>query len=653
MLEYSPPISTKIFSADGDLIEEYALEHRSIVDFDKIPLAIKGAFLIAEDRDFYTHSGISMKSLFRAVVENTAKKSWAKKPAGGSTITQQIAKNLLIGNKRSLTRKIKEAIMAFRIESTIPKDKILEIYLNQLYLGKGCYGISEATEYYFGKELSKISHEEAAFLAAIPSAPSVYINVINSSKLLTKRNSILYQMYEFGYISKEELKTAISKPIAIKFRKNKIFSPYFSDEIFRIFTQKISTEHFFKKGYQITTTMNKKIQLILTKTLEDGLIDYTKSQKWNGTLLGEQNNTENYKLILNEINRKLPSTINKICACLILEINKEYLLCKTENGEKIKVKTNQYKNEKFSKGDVILCRNLEKPNEYEAYQQPEVTGGAIIMEAKTGEVLGMTGGYSFDISAFNCITQAKRQPGSTIKPFIYAAALEQGMDENDIIEDKPISITLLDGKKYSPRNYTKKCYGKTPMRDGLIHSRNLSTINLALLIGTKSISKLLMNAGLAEKKIPISGVLGAVETLPINIVSAFSAFVNQGEMVYPKFIKNIDQTPCKTDRHRICSKETAETIKGILIDCVKLGTAVRAAPIAEKYEMEIGGKTGTTNDFKDAWFVGYFVHNEKTYIMCVFVGYKIPKTLGQRFSGAKVALPVFASFIEKFAESNL
>ncbi len=306
LLDYAPPTTTKIYSSENELIEEYAIEHRVIVKFKDIPLIVKGAFIIAEEREFYTHSGISIQSLARAIMENTAKKSWDKKPAGGSTITQQIAKNLLVGNARKLSRKIKEAIMAFRIESTISKDKIIEIYLNQLYLGKGCYGIAEACHYYFGKPLNMIEPHEAAFLAAIPSAPTVYVNTKNSTKLLMKRNSILYQMYEMGYINKEQLKKSVFKPIEITPKKHKLSAPYFSDEIFRLVSQQVSKNAFFRNGYSIKTTLNKKIQFKAQKALEDGIIEYTKITPWNGTL--GNINSEDQK-DLKKIESQLPSTL--------------------------------------------------------------------------------------------------------------------------------------------------------------------------------------------------------------------------------------------------------------------------------------------------------------------------------------------------------
>lgn len=657
LLRYTPPITTKIYSSDGDLIEEYAIEHRTIVPFDKIPIIVNGAFILAEDKDFYSHSGISIMSLMRAVLENTSKKLWQKKPAGGSTITQQIAKNLFVGPMRSITRKIREAIMAFRIETTIEKNKILEVYLNQLYLGKGCYGIAEACANYFDKPLSEIEPHEAAFLAAIPSAPSIYINMKNSTKLLAKRNSIIYQMYDFGYISREQLQSSLRKPISIKLRKHKLLAPYFSDEIFRMLSPQISRHDFFRSGYSITTTMDKKIQYCAEKALENGLIKFTQSEKWGGTL-GHVDNLQHLPLRqLTTINKRLPLTFNQIESCVVISISKskKEIFCRRADGSPITIErsASHYQGHLLSKGDIVLCRNTTGKS-YELYQTPKVTGGIVVLDPRTGDVLGMSGGFSFSVSEFNCITQAMRQPGSTIKPFVYAAAIEDGMTEYDTIEDAEVHITLPDGTKYSPQNYSGKTYGRTYLRDGVIYSRNLTTVNLALKLGMEKISNFLKRAELVKKEIPISVVLGSVETSPIKLASAFSTFFNDGVMVYPRFISQITcaGTPvknryCNRSSKRLMSQETANTMKSILRDAVKYGTANRVAYLEEKYGIELYGKTGTTNKFKDAWFVGCLIDpkSHKEYLVCIFVGHQTSLSLGHHKSGAIVALPIFENFI--------
>jgi penicillin-binding protein 1A len=654
-------MTTKIYSSDNELIEEYAIERREIIKFSKIPLIVKGAFLIAEDRGFYEHFGISLQSLFRAIVENTSKKSWNKKPAGGSTITQQIAKNLLVGNERSLSRKIREAIMAFRIESTISKDKIFEIYLNQLYLGRGFYGVVEACNYYFNKQISEIEPHEAAFLAAIPSAPSVYIDSKNISKVLSKRNSILYQMYELGYISHDDLKNSVSKPIDIRPRKRELSSPYFSDEVFRQLSQIISVDSFLKRGYKIKTTMNKYVQRAATMALENGLIEYTKTKEYSGPLRNIKDELQSSSNILKGISSQLPSTLNKIIPVVVVDVKSNCLVCKDCSNAIIKVEISDkfYTSAKLKNGDVILCREVQN-KKYELYQEPKVTGCIAVMDLDSGDILGMSGGYSFDISSFNCTTQARRQPGSTIKPFVYAAAIEYGMSGDDVIDDAPISIALSDGTKYSPSNYDKKYSGKITLRDALIHSKNLATINLALQIGMRPILDILRKAELIGSRIPISAVLGAIETTPLKLMSAFSAFFNKGVMLYPRFITSIEQpsnvidfnseTLCQKRRKLIFTEQTAETIQNILRDTVEFGTAKRLFPLEEKYGIKLFGKTGTTNKFKDSWFIGAIINDDFRYLVCVFVGYQDAKTLGDRMSGAKVALPIFKNFIEMYLE---
>ncbi len=650
LVRYSPPRTTRIFSRDGELIEEYAIEHRVITDLNKIPTIIKGAFIVAEDREFYNHSGISITSLFRAITDNTARKNWTRKPAGGSTITQQIAKNLLVGNARTITRKIREAIMAFRIEAVIPKDKILEFYLNQLYLGKGCYGIAEACDYYFGKKLDQIEPHEAAFLASLPSAPMVYINKKNSLKLLRKRNAILNQMHEMGYIDKTQFKKYFNKPIKIKHKKQKLRAPYFSDEIFRIVTKAISRNDFFRNGYQITTTLDRKIQYMAQKALEDGLIEYTKRTRWNGTI---GNVLKNPDMNLEQLNANLPTTICKIQACIVKDVLKDCIRSQTSNGKTIDVWANstKYKDAKFKKGDVVLCREIGK-NSYELYQTPKVTGGIIVMDAHSGDILALVGGYSPDISAFNCMTQAMRQPGSTIKPFVYASALENGKDEYDLIYDKPVTITLKSGEKYTPHNYDGKAHGETYLRDGLIYSRNLSTVNLALEIGMDKISQTLKSFELTKGNVPISAVLGSIEVCPVKLLEAFSAFFNDGQIVHPKFIMkaNINDLVVTQRQKNVISPSTAKVMQNILHDAVVVGTGSKIADLEDKYNVKLFGKTGTTNDYKDAWFLGAVKKADRTLLVCTFVGYSTPKSLGEHMTGAKVALPIFANFVNQYVQ---
>ena len=650
LLDYLPLSSTRIYSSEGDVLEEYALEHRLVVPLEEIPVIVREAFIIAEDKDFYKHGGISIQGLIRAFINNNIKHIWSKKTVGGSTITQQVAKNLLVGNARNISRKIKEAIMAFRIESSISKDKILEIYLNQLYLGKGCYGVAAACEYYFGKNINNIKPEEAAFLASLPSSPTAYVNGLNSKTLLAKRNLILKQLYELGYIDKKQFKKSINKQININKSKKKHTVSYFSDEILRQVSQKVSQSAFFKCGYSITTTLNMYIQYCATKALEDGLIEFRETKPYVKIDYGTKD--------LNKINKMLPSTINTIIPCKVISFTDDYLKVIDKDNNIITIDTEElsYQDAELNKDDIILC--IKKNNTYDLYQQPEFTGGIVVMDAYSGDILALSGGYSFDLSAFNCITQGLRQPGSTIKPFVYAAAIDNGMDAYEYIIDKPINIKLSDGSIYTPRNYDNKYLGKIKVKDALIFSKNAATINLVQIIGMHNIRKLLKSLNLTNKHIPISAVLGSIETSPINLISAFSIFLNKGIMVYPRFIKEIKQynnkyvnqsilqSLCITNSKQIISESTSNNINNILHEIIEYGPSKRLLPLEKKYGIRIIGKTGTTNDSKDLWFIGSFTKDDKAYIIGVFVGYMIPKSLGTYAS--KVALPIFENFVNNF-----
>ena len=631
---YNPPKTTRLFSRDGELIEEYAIEHRIMVNFNEIPMMVKGAFITAEDKEFYKHPGISIFGLARAIVDNTLRRNGNNHLVGGSTITQQIAKNLLVGNSRTITRKIREAIMAFRIENTISKDKILEIYLNHIYLGKGSYGIADACNSYFGKSMEQLEPHEAAFLASIPSAPMIYINNKNSVKLLRKRNAILNSMYESGYITKEQLVACYNKPIAIKHKKQKIYAPYFADEIFRQMTKNMSRDEFFRGGFSIKTTLDKKMQYCAQKALEDGLIDYTKKTKWEGTL-GNIYNDKNIDLAV--IDDNLPTTLNEICSCVVIDVLKDVLFCKKSSGDLIKVKIacKTYKLAKFFKGDVVLCRKLEA-NRFELYQTPKVSGGLVVMDAKSGDVRALVGGFSPDLCSFNCITQSRRQPGSTLKPFIYAFALEHGFNPNSLVDDSPVSITLPDGKVWRPHNFDNKFMGIITLNDALLFSRNCAFVNLARFIGLEPISSLLISCGLYHSSISWAGILGACDVSPLSLASAYTAFFNSGVRVIPTFVEE-----AAPSSNLICSPQVAEHVKY----CLGMCASYYCSKLTVSVNIPVFGKSGTSNNFYDAWFSGGFLLNHRTCVFTVWCGFHHPKSLGLNSFGRNLAFPIAFNFV--------
>ena len=646
LLNYNPPIATKIYSADGTLIDEYAAVHRSFIKIEDIPEIVKQAFIIAEDKDFYNHAGISIASVLRAIMENTAKKLWRSKPSSGSTITQQVAKNLLVGNEKSISRKIKEAIMSFRIEATISKNKILEIYLNHIYLGKGCYGVKEACLYYFDKDIEKILPEEAAFIASLSSAPSIYSS--SHEKLILKRNAILVQMYEKRLITKDEMLLAISKPIKIKMQRTKRLVPFVSDSVYRYMCRFVSHNDFFNGGFSITTTIDLNLQKIAAKCLENGLIDHEKSQEWQSIY----RNTD-----LRTVANALPKTINKIFPVIVQKVYEKYCIGVDEENKQYTISTKHLNISKagnnIRKNDIILCRKTH--GKYEAFQQPKVTGGIVVIDAKNSEILAMLGGYSYDTSSFNCVTQANRQPGSSIKPFIYAAAFDYGFKESDYVEDKKITFRLSNGILYTPKNYNGTTMGKISIRNALIYSQNLATINLAQKIGITNVYDYLQKFGIIDRNFSISYLLGACETSLINLMAAFSAFTNDGKMIIPSIINNVLQhdksvLPQIYNKHEIqvIKSESARKIKQILHEATVYGTASGLAKIQKKYNVVIGGKTGTSNDCKDAWFIGYMEYKGKTLLIGVFVGYPYPKSLGKKATGSRIALPIFKEFVKKY-----
>jgi penicillin-binding protein 1A len=470
----------------------------------------------------------------------------------------------------------------------------------------------------------------------------------DNSKLLLKRNSILSQMHDLGFIDRKQLLDSLAKPINIRNMKSKLLVPYFSEEVRKLFSRHVSTEQFLRGGYNIVTTMDKKLQNIAQKCLEDGLIALEKTKKRDFIIRAVN---------LQEIERRLPRTVNNIFPVVVEKVHSNFFEAKNVEGKKLIINFE----ENLKTGDFVLCREMEGGT-YELYQEPKVSGGIIVMDADNGDILAMSGGYSFDINSFSCATQAKRQPGSAIKPFVYAAALESGMDENDEIDDRPVTIKLENGKYYSPKNYSRKIYGKMPMRDGLIYSRNLATINLVQKIGYKKILNLLKNIGLVGENFNLSCALGSYEVTLLRLVSSFSIFLNGGDMVHPRFIKYVTQqkygethlenSMCENKViRRLISEETAISIKNMLRNTAQYGTAQQLDGAFEEYDVDIGGKTGTTNDFKDAWFIGYITKEERTIIVGIFVGYLTPMSLGEHASGSRVALPIFSKFLKEFCRN--
>ena len=674
---YQPPISSRVYSKDSKLIAEYALEKRLFIPFESIPKKVINSFLSAEDKNFFSHPGIDAKGILRAIIKNINNISQNKRLEGASTITQQVAKNFLLTNEVSFKRKIKEAILAFRIERAYTKERILELYLNQIYLGQGTYGIAAASLEYFDKSIKELNYSEAALLAALPKAPSKYnpYKYPNVSKF--RRNLVLENLEQNNFISKKKLNELKASELKLKRKRIEIVNEAnsYTEEVRRIVKDIYGFEKLYSQGLSISTPLNINYQIQALKSLRKGIEDYDRRQGWRGPITNKFKNKNWQKKILQN---KLDPTLNWHLA----EITSyEYNNVRFEIIDKKKDKTKgilTYQNIKWSIpknkslqdihkiGDIIFVK--KNNNFWLLKQYPKVNGGIVALDPFTGEVLALVGGFNFKVSEFNRVTQAKRQPGSAFKPIVYAAALEKGFAPNSIILDAPFVESQGVGlKNWKPENYGKKFYGPSTFRKGIEYSRNLMTVRIAKILGLEEILNLSKKLNVYEE-IPelLSVSLGAAETTLMNLTSAYAPFVNGGKKIEPKLISRIQDRRGRTifqNQNRKCigcdkfineeivlpkiensneqviSEESAYQMTSILQGAVKRGTAKKLRSL----KVPLAGKTGTTNDNYDAWFIGF----SSDLIIGVYIGYDQPKTLGKFETGSKAALPVFKDFVEK------
>ena len=674
---YEPPISSRVYSENNKLIAEYALEKRLFIPFDSIPDKIINAFLSAEDKNFFSHPGIDAKGILRALIKNIRNITQNKRLEGASTITQQVAKNFLLTNEVSLKRKVKEAILAFRIERAYTKKRILELYLNQIYLGQGTYGIAAASLEYFDKSIKDLDYSEAALLAALPKAPSKYNPYKYPEVAKYRRDLVLENLEENKYITKNELSKLKDAKLKLNRRKIEIVNEAnsYTEEVRRKVKNFYGFEKLYSEGLSISTPLKINYQIQALKSLRKGIEDYDRRQGWRGPIVNKIKN-KNWKEIIAQY--KLDPTLDWHLA-EIISLDDTKILFETIDKKKEIIKGNLDINNikwtipknKLIKdihkiGDIIF---VKKKTNWLIKQYPIVNGGIVVLEPFTGDVLALVGGFNFKTSEFNRVTQAKRQPGSAFKPIVYASALENGFAPNSIILDAPFVERQGVGlKNWKPENYGKKFYGPTTLRKGIEYSRNLMTIRIAKVLGIDEILKLSKKLNIYDE-IPelLSVSLGAAETTLINLTSAYASFVNGGIKIEPKLISRIQDRRGKTiyqERNRKCvgcdkfineeaklpkienvinkkvfSEETAYQITSILQGAVERGTAKKLRSL----KVPLAGKTGTTNENYDAWFIGF----SSNFVIGVYVGYDNPKSLGKFETGSKVALPIFKDFAEK------
>ena len=673
---YQPPISSRVYSEDSKLIAEYALEKRLFIPFESIPEKVINSFLSAEDKNFFSHPGIDAKGILRAVFNNLKNIAQNKRLEGASTITQQVAKNFLLTNEVSMKRKIKEAILAFRIERAYTKERILELYLNQIYLGQGTYGIAAASLEYFDKSIKDLNYPEAALLAALPKAPSKYNPYRYPDLAKFRRNLVLENLADNNFITNNQLVSFKLLELKLKRRKIEIINEAnsYTEEVRRTVKNIYGFEKLYSQGLSISTPLNINYQIQALKSLRKGIEEYDQRRGWRGPI---SNKIQNKNWENNISKYKLDPTL-KWRIVELVSVNDQELLFKTiDKSEKkfegtiypknIKwtLRQNKSLSDLFEVGDILFVK--KEKNIWKIKQYPKVNGGIVVIDPYKGDVLALVGGFNFKTSEFNRVTQAKRQPGSAFKPIVYAAALENGFAPNTIILDAPFVESQGVGlKNWKPENYGKKFYGPTTFRKGIEYSRNLMTVRIAKILGLDKILKLSKELNIYED-IPelLSVSLGAAETTLLNLTSAYAPFVNGGKKINPKLISRIQDRRGKTiflDKKRKCvgcdkfvdnedelpkiestnkeviSKETAYQMTSILRGTVERGTAKKLKSL----KVPLAGKTGTTNDNYDAWFIGL----SSNLVIGVYIGYDNPKSLGKNETGSKAALPIFKDFIE-------
>lgn len=666
---YKPPVVTRVHAGDGRFLAEFAQERRIFVPVTEIPDTVIEAFTSAEDKNFYKHKGVDIFAVARAVVVNLKNRGEGKRPVGASTITQQVAKNFLLTNEVSYERKIREAILAYKIEEALSKDRIIELYLNQIFLGQRSYGVAAAGLNYFNKPLTELNIAEAAFLAALPKAPNNYNPETRHDDAVERRNWVIDRMVEDNHITEEQAEDAKKIPLITIPRKDSdvVDAPYFAEEVRRELSKTYGDDALYRGGLSVRTTIDPPLQNIAETVLQNGLIAYDRKRNWRGAI-HQATDTNDFATTLKSVVRP-PAMLSRWQLAMILNAKGEIGF---NDGTKAKINSddvNWAKKNSLKSGDIVMVEPIKdsQDNEFHLRQIPLVQGALVALDPNTGRVLAMQGGWKSDGNSFNRATQAKRQPGSAFKPFVYLAALDKGFTPSSIVMDSPITFTDTAGNVWRPENYHSDFLGPTPLRIGVEKSRNLMTIHLAQAIGIDTVVEYARNFGIDEKMpANLANVLGADETTLMQLTAAYGMIVNGGKKISPIFIdriqdrtgqtiQNADSRECKgcgplmkwetqatpdipDNRKQIADPRTAYQMVSILEGVVQRGTAKSLIDL----ERPLAGKTGTTNDSKDAWFVGF----TPDLAVGVYIGFDEPKSLGDKETGGSLAVPVFKEFMK-------
>lgn len=695
LAEYQPPVTTRIHSVDGSLMGEFAKQKRLYLPIQAVPDMVKAAFIAAEDKNFYKHPGIDVYGLARAIATNLQNMGSGKRPVGASTITQQVAKNFLLSSDQTIDRKIKEAILSLRIEQAYSKDRILELYLNEIFFGLNSYGIAGAALTYYDKSVNELTIAEAAYLAALPKGPSNYHPFRQTERAVERRNYVIDQMAENKFVTAEEAAEAKQQPLGVNIRSSggTVFAAeYFTEEVRREIVGRYGDEALYEGGLSVRTTLDPKLQVLARAALHRGLIKYDEQQGYRGPYktidvsgdwgkaLGE---VEGY-YDLPEWRLAVVLDVTEETVSLGMQPGREASGALSDGRDKITLSPDDFKwamtlrvegkrakakifGDVFKVGDVVFVEKQEA-GEWRLRQFPAVSGALVAMDPHTGRVLAMVGGFSYAQSEFNRATQAMRQPGSSFKPFVYAAALDNGYTPASVVLDAPIQVDQGGSLGiWEPKNYSGKPAGPSTLRGGIEQSRNLMTVRLAKDMGMKLVAEYAERFGVYDKMLPVlSMTLGAGETTDMRMVSAFAVFANGGRSIKPSLIDRIqdrfgktifkhDERGCEgcaatswldqaepelvDNRDQVLDPMTAYQVTSMLEGVVQRGTAANIKDIG----FPVAGKTGTTNEEKDAWFVGY----TPDLVTGIYLGFDQPTPMGKGSTGGALAAPIFKDFVQK------
>ncbi|MGR3572482.1 penicillin-binding protein 1A [Brevirhabdus sp.] len=698
LAQYAPPTISRIYSGEGRLMDEFARERRIFTPSEDIPDLVKQAFISAEDKNFYSHRGYDPVGMASAALDAAR----GRRLRGASTITQQVMKNFLLSADRSAERKIKELILASRLEKTLSKEKILELYLNEIFLGQNSYGVAAAAQTYFNKTLGELTAAEAAYLAALPKAPSTYHPVRGKERATERRNFVLREMFQNGYIDEQTYQTSKATPLMTvqdgliaDFREALPPRDYFTDEIRRQLSGRFGEEEFFEGGLSIRATVDPVLQSEAAVALREGLEKYDRNLGvWRGVedkIAKDKLKTEDdWRAALKAA--KVPRDIAGWYPAVVLEDAGDRVRIGIEgvaddaDGQWLPASDVTWARPRqadgrlgpkakkpgdlVAVGDVVLVKAIKNGDTFERWslrQVPRIQGGFMAMDVNTGRVLAMRGGFSYQDSVFNRATQATRQPGSVFKPFVYASALDSGYTPATLVLDAPIEVDVGGGKVWRPKNASNKYFGPAPLRTGIERSRNLMTVRLAQEVGMDTVAAYAERFGVYDRLDPyLSNALGSAETTLFKLVAAYAMFANGGERVEPTLVDRVqdrwgktiyrhDQRQCVdcsqpglppgkaptiySDRQRVMDPITAYQLTSMMRGVVERGTASRTV----KLPIPIAGKTGTTNDAKDVWFIGFSTN----IVAGCFIGYDQPRGLGRGASGGGMCGPVFTTFMKK------